>query len=50
MGFPLRWAGSLAVITLPSEIDIATARQVDEQLNSLLIQRPGGAGDADVAG
>ena len=39
--FPVRRAGSLAVITLPEEIDLATARQVDEELNSLLIRRPG---------
>ena len=38
--FPLRWAGSLAVITLPDEIDLATVRQVDEELNSILIRRP----------
>ncbi|MGE5132331.1 MAG: STAS domain-containing protein [Gemmatimonadota bacterium] len=37
----MRRTGSLAVITLPDEIDLATARQVDEELNALLIRRPG---------
>lgn len=39
--FPSYWAGSLAVITLPAEIDAGNAREVDEELNSLLSQRPG---------
>lgn len=39
--FPVRWAGSLAVVTLPAEIDVTTQRQTDEQLGALLGARPG---------
>jgi anti-sigma B factor antagonist len=39
--FPSYWAGSLAVVTLPAEIDAGNAREVDEELNTLLSQRPG---------
>jgi anti-sigma B factor antagonist len=39
--FPSYWAGSLAVVTLPAEIDAGNAREVDEELNTLLGQRPG---------
>lgn len=32
----MRWRGSLAVLTLPAEIDVVNDREVDEELNSLL--------------
>jgi anti-sigma B factor antagonist len=35
------WAGPVAVMELPGEIDIGTVRAVDEELNSLLGRRPG---------
>jgi anti-sigma B factor antagonist len=39
--FPSYRTGSLAVVTLPAEIDAGNAREVDEELNTLLSQRPG---------
>jgi anti-anti-sigma factor len=38
--FQSRWAGSLAVLTFPEEIDIANARQAGDELNSLLARQP----------
>ena len=32
----MHWRGSLAVVTLPAEIDIVNDREVDEEFNSLL--------------
>jgi len=38
--FPVRWYGTLAVVTTPAEIDVANEREVGEQLNTLLGKQP----------
>ena len=36
----MRWSGTLAVMTMPAEIDVANEREVGEVLNSLLGRQP----------
>ncbi len=38
--FATRWAGPLAILTFPREIDVANARQADEALGAALARRP----------
>ncbi len=40
-GFPVRWDGAVAVVTLPAEIDVANVREVDHELGVLLGMEPG---------
>ncbi len=35
--FPVHWAGRHAVIMLPAEIDIANARQAEDEIFALLV-------------
>ena len=38
--YPVTWVGPLAVVTLPSEIDVGNQREVDDELSAVLSMWP----------